>query len=71
MKTVEWSAVLLAALLLGGCDAGPALQGDPAAATGINPYPSGAEIPFFFRSASQWKQYEHADTKSAGVKPAD
>lgn len=71
MKTAACAALLLAASLLGGCDMGPGPQGDPAAATDINPYPPGAETPFFFRSASQWKQYEQADTKSAGVRPAD
>ena len=71
MKTAGCATLLLAASLLGGCDAGPAAQGDSAIATDINPYPPGAQTPFFFRSAAQWKQYEYAASKSAGVKPAD
>jgi hypothetical protein len=61
------AAVLLLASLLGGCDAGPA--SDSPAATDFNPYPTGVAEPFYFRSASQWRQY--AGETSARISPAD
>lgn len=69
MKTAVGINLLLTALLLVGCGLGPEGRSDSAATAQVNPYPPGAATPFFFRSASDWQQY--AETKSAGVKPAD
>lgn len=56
MNTSIWLASLTLALLsLGGC--GASVQEAPGSPTVTNPYPAGAETPFF-SSAAQWKQHE-------------
>lgn len=65
MKIAGFAALLLAALLLGGCDSGSGFRDDTAAANAINPYPPGIAAPFFFRSASDWLPYANQQSAQA------
>ena len=69
MNIAGFATLLLAALLLGGCDAQSDSRDDVTAANLINPYPPGAASPFFFRSASDWQPY--ADQQSAQARQRD
>ena len=69
MKIAGFATLLLAALMLGGCDAGVDSGDDATAANFINPYPPGMASPIFFRSASDWQPY--ADRKSTQTRQHD
>jgi hypothetical protein len=56
MTTSIWLAsVALALVSLAGC--GASIQEAPGSPAVTNPYPAGAETPFF-SSVAQWKQHE-------------
>lgn len=56
MSTSIWLvSVALALVSLAGCSA--SVQDVPGSPAVANPYPAGAETPFFW-SAAQWKQHE-------------
>jgi hypothetical protein len=62
--------VLLAALLLAGCDPGPGYQDDSASTTSaVDPYPAALASPMFLGTPAQWPPDSPA--KSAAMRGRD